>query len=45
MAEIYSLEEICSKTHEILQVATKDLPIPDSSRVRDCAQNDFCFYV
>ena len=35
MAEIHSLEDICSNTHEILQVATKDLPIPDQSRVRD----------
>ena len=35
MAEIHTLEEICSKTHDILQVATKDLPIPDQSKVRD----------
>ncbi|MEM7401085.1 MAG: hypothetical protein AAF304_03960 [Pseudomonadota bacterium] len=35
MAEIHSLEEICSNTHEILQVATKNLPIPDKDRVRD----------
>ena len=35
MAEIHSLENICSKTHDILQAATKDLPIPDEVRVRD----------
>jgi len=35
MAEIHSLEEICSKTHEVLQAATQDLPIPDPAKARD----------
>lgn len=35
MAEIHLLEEICSETHEILQAATKDLPIPDEAKARD----------
>lgn len=35
MAEIHLLEEICSKTHEILQLATKELPIPAEEKARD----------
>jgi len=35
MAEIHLLEELCSKTHDILQVATKDLPIPAEEKARD----------
>lgn len=35
MAEIHLLESICSQTHDILQVATKDLPIPAENKVRD----------
>jgi hypothetical protein len=35
MAEIHNLENICSKTHEILLIATKDLPIPSEDKVRD----------
>ena len=35
MAEIHLLEEICSQTHDILQVATKDLPIPSDEKARD----------
>jgi hypothetical protein len=35
MAEIRILEEICSQTHDILQVATKDLPIPAEEKARD----------
>ncbi len=35
MAEIHILEELCSQTHDILQVATKDLPIPSEEKVRD----------
>ena len=35
MAEIHLLEEICSETHDILQVVTKDLPIPAENKARD----------
>ncbi len=35
MAEIHQLEELCSKTHDILQAATSDLPIPADEKVRD----------
>jgi hypothetical protein len=35
MAEIHNLENICSKTHEILLIATKDLPIPYEDIARD----------
>lgn len=35
MAEIHLLEELCSKTHDILQVATQNLPIPAEEKTRD----------
>ncbi|NNC67011.1 MAG: hypothetical protein HKN83_03125 [Gammaproteobacteria bacterium] len=35
MAEIHLLEELCSKTHDILQVATQNLPIPAKEKARD----------
>lgn len=35
MAEIHNLENICSKTHEILLIATKDLPIPSEDKAPD----------
>lgn len=35
MAEIHELEKICSQTHDILQAATQDLPIPEEEKVRD----------
>ena len=35
MADIHILEEICSQTHEIMQIATQDLPIPTDEKVRD----------
>jgi len=35
MAEIHLLEEICSNTHDILQAATKELPIPAEGKARD----------
>ncbi|QMU61045.1 MAG: hypothetical protein GKR92_04745 [Gammaproteobacteria bacterium] len=35
MAEIHLLEELCSKTHDILQVATQNLPIPAQEKTRD----------
>jgi len=35
MAEIHLLEEVCSQTHDILQLATKDLPIPADEKARD----------
>jgi len=35
MAEIHLLEELCSKTHDILQMATQDLPIPAEGKARD----------
>ena len=35
MAEIHLLEELCSKTHDILQVATQNLPIPAEEKARD----------
>lgn len=35
MAEIHLLEDICSQTHEILQKATQDLPIPAGNKTRD----------
>ena len=35
MADIHELEKICSQTHDILQAATKDLPIPEEEKVRD----------
>jgi len=35
MAEIHHLEELCSKTHEIFQVATEKLPIPAQEKTRD----------
>ncbi len=35
MAEKQVLEELCSNTHDILQVATKDLPIPAEDQARD----------
>jgi len=35
MAEIHLLEEICSTTHDILQSATQDLPIPAQDKARD----------
>lgn len=35
MAEIHLLEELCSQTHEILQAATQDLPIPSEEKTRD----------
>lgn len=35
MAEIHNLEELCSQTHEILQVATEDLPVPAKEKARD----------
>jgi len=35
MAEIHLLEEICSQTHDILQIATKDMPIPAEEKTRD----------
>lgn len=35
MAEIHTLEELCSQTHEILQVATQDLPVPAQEKTRD----------
>jgi len=34
MAEIHSLEELCSQTHEILQSVTQDLPIPAEDKAR-----------
>jgi hypothetical protein len=35
MAEIHTLEELCSQTHEILQVATCDLPVPVQEKAKD----------
>ncbi|MFK7815763.1 MAG: hypothetical protein AB8B92_05455 [Gammaproteobacteria bacterium] len=35
MAEIHNLEELCSQTHEILQVATQDFPVPAEEKARD----------
>lgn len=35
MAEIHSLEQLCSKTHDVLQAATQDLPIPDPEKAQD----------
>lgn len=35
MAEIHLLEELCSKTHVIFQVATQNLPIPAKEKARD----------
>jgi hypothetical protein len=35
MAEIHTLEELCSQTHEILQVATNDLPVPVQEKTKD----------
>ncbi len=35
MAEIHLIEELCSDTHDILQIATQDLPIPDEKKIRD----------
>jgi len=35
MPEIHQLEELCSKTHEIFQVATEKLPIPTQEKTRD----------
>ena len=35
MAEIHHLEKLCSKTHEIFQVATEKLPIPAQEKTRD----------
>lgn len=35
MAEIHYLEDICSQTHDILQVVTKQLPIPAENKTRD----------
>ncbi len=35
MAEIHTLEELCSQTHKIFQVATQDLPVPTQEKARD----------
>ncbi len=35
MSDIHQLEELCSKTHEIFQVATEKLPIPVQEKTRD----------
>lgn len=35
MAEIHTLEELCSQTHEILQAATESLPVPAQEKARD----------
>jgi len=35
MADIHLLEELCSKTHDILLVATQNLPIPAKEKTRD----------
>lgn len=35
MAEIHNLEEFCSQTHKIIQVATENLPVPAEDKARD----------